>query len=179
MSWRNESNPLGWLRYRAECACRLYRTIDGSMPNSPRGGIDIGFAPSVAALSFIFSAQAYYLHSPTTLHFGPLGKVLVDKRFHRIHHSIEPRHHHSNFGAMTTLWDRLFGTAYFPAKGEWPTIGLADTPEPKTLGEWSSIPFGRRVDPSMGNGGVRVSPRSGQNAIQAPCYGRPAPKSLP
>ena len=41
--------------------------------------------------------------------------MIADNRFHRIHHSIQPQHFDKNFGAGTSLWDQLFGTAYFPA----------------------------------------------------------------
>jgi sterol desaturase/sphingolipid hydroxylase (fatty acid hydroxylase superfamily) len=107
----------------------------------PAALIDIGFAPSVGMLSILFSAQPLFLHSSTTLHFGPLGKAFVDNRFHRIHHSLEAHHLDRNFGAMTTLWDRLFGTAYFPAKDEWPAVGVAGLDEPRSIREWSAIPF--------------------------------------
>lgn len=78
----------------------------------------------------------FYIHSPVRLHLGPLRAILVDNRFHRIHHSLEPRHFDRNFGALTTVWDRMFGTAYFPARDEWPDVGIAAHGEPKTLREW-------------------------------------------
>ena len=90
--------------------------------------------------------QAVFLHSPTTLHYGWLGQLLSDNRYHRIHHSLEPRHFNKNYGTMTTVWDRVFGTAYFPAKDEWPDTGLSDVAEPRTIKEYLDLPlrFGRR-----------------------------------
>ena len=67
----------------------------------------IGWSPCIGPIlgSILFMAEnaatlrsgvllllTYYIHSPIDVHFGRLRKVLVDNRFHRIHHSIEPRH---------------------------------------------------------------------------------------
>ncbi len=90
--------------------------------------------------------QASFIHSPTTIHLGPAGALIVDNRFHRIHHSLEERHFDRNFGAFTTIWDRLFGTAHFPARNEWPDVGLAEVDQPRSVGDWISLPwrYGRK-----------------------------------
>ncbi|WP_343518783.1 sterol desaturase family protein [Sphingomonas sp.] len=95
-------------------------------------------APLVVLLLHLQSA---YIHSSARLHLGPLRRLLVDNRFHRIHHSLEPRHFDRNFGAITPLWDRLFGTACFPARGEWPATGIAGIDQPRTLREWIDLPW--------------------------------------
>lgn len=43
-----------------------------------------------------------------------LNKVWVTPDFHRIHHSIKPKEHHSNFGFNLSIWDRMFGTCTKP-----------------------------------------------------------------
>jgi len=101
---------------------------------------------SVPILGSLLSFQGFYIHSPTRINFGPLGRYLVDNRFHRIHHSMEAGHFDKNFGVFTTLWDSLFGTAYFPAPGEWPQTGVADFPEPTTLRDFLLSPFTWRKD---------------------------------
>lgn len=73
--------------------------------------------------------QTVYIHTPTRLSIGPLSKVFVDNRFHRHHHIRDERRSGYNFAIFTTLWDRLFRTAYFPAKEEWCEVGLAEYPE--------------------------------------------------
>jgi sterol desaturase/sphingolipid hydroxylase (fatty acid hydroxylase superfamily) len=78
----------------------------------------------------------YYIHSNSRLNAGPLRAVLIDNRMHRIHHSREAKHYDKNFGVVTSIWDRLFGTAYFPAEDEWPATGLADRREPQTVLEF-------------------------------------------
>jgi sterol desaturase/sphingolipid hydroxylase (fatty acid hydroxylase superfamily) len=94
---------------------------------------------------FVFTAIAVlyepYIHSPIRLHLGPLRRVFTDNRFHRIHHSRTPAHFDKNFGVYFTLWDQLFGTAYFPKPGEWPETGLAEIDEPKSVREWLDFPL--------------------------------------
>lgn len=102
-----------------------------------------------------------YLHSPMRVSFGPLRAVFADNRFHRIHHSLEPQHFDRNFGAFTTLWDRLFGTAHFPRSGEWPAIGLAEIRQPESVAQWLDLPSRYRaaahpVDPTIGLPGDRA-----------------------
>lgn len=82
-----------------------------------------------------------YIHSPTGLHLGPVGRVLVDNRFHRIHHSSETRHFDRNFGILFSFWDRLFGTVHEPAKSEWPSTGVAGVLPPGSIGEYLLFPL--------------------------------------
>jgi sterol desaturase/sphingolipid hydroxylase (fatty acid hydroxylase superfamily) len=95
----------------------------------------------IPILGVILGVQGHYLHSITRLNLGPLGRVIQDNRFHRIHHSIQPEHYDKNFGVFTTLWDVLFGTAWLPAPGEWPDTGVADMPEPRTVSDFYFAPF--------------------------------------
>ena len=97
-------------------------------------------ADTVPYLGALLAWQGNYEHSPTRLNFGPLGRYFVDNRFHRIHHSAEPRHFDRNFGIFTTLWDSVFGTAYFPAPGEWPRTGVEEMPEPATIWAFLTAP---------------------------------------
>jgi len=39
-----------------------------------------------------------------------LGRVLIVPYLHRVHHSIQRNEHDNNYGAVLSLWDRLFGT---------------------------------------------------------------------
>lgn len=97
--------------------------------------------PAAASVTVVLYLHSLLIHSSTRLHLGPLRAVMVDNRFHRIHHSIEPRHFDLNFGAFTTVWDRLFGTAHFPAREEWPDTGLAEADQPRTFREWWDMPW--------------------------------------
>lgn len=88
----------------------------------------------------LISLHGGYLHSTTRLNFGWFAWIVADNRTHRIHHSLEPRHFDRNFGAYTLLWDKLFGTAYFPARNEWPEVGLEDRREPQSIAQYLHSP---------------------------------------
>ena len=110
--------------------------------------------PGLPFVSLAIWLHIVWIHSPTRANFGPLRALFVDNRFHRIHHSLEERHFDKNFGAFTTLWDRLFGTACFPERGEWPAVGLAEIDEPNGVREWIDLPARyangeRRVDETL------------------------------
>jgi sterol desaturase/sphingolipid hydroxylase (fatty acid hydroxylase superfamily) len=98
-------------------------------------------ARSVPAMTLIMAMHPYFLHSPMKADLGWFRQIIGDNRFHRIHHSTDPAHYNKNFGAFTTLWDRLFGTAYWPAKNEWPEVGLREIDEPKSVAEWITLPL--------------------------------------
>jgi sterol desaturase/sphingolipid hydroxylase (fatty acid hydroxylase superfamily) len=86
-----------------------------------------------------------YIHCPTRLHFGPLRRVLVDNRFHRIHHSTRPEHFDRNFGILFSFWDRMFGTAVEPK--EWPDTGVPGILPPGSIGDYVMFPLrARRSD---------------------------------
>jgi|HubBroStandDraft_6_1064221.scaffolds.fasta_scaffold254214_2 sterol desaturase/sphingolipid hydroxylase (fatty acid hydroxylase superfamily) len=95
----------------------------------------------IPVLGVILGVQGHYLHSTTRLNLGPLGRIIQDNRFHRIHHSMRVEHFDKNFGVFTTLWDSVFGTAHFPAPDEWPPTGLADEPEPQSIADFYFRPF--------------------------------------
>jgi len=120
----------------------------------PMSLLSPAFGPRPFLIGVLISWQPIFLHSATRLQFGPfLRKLIVDGRYHRIHHSLEPRHFDRNFGAVTPLWDWLFKTAYFPRGDEWPEVGLAGIEHPRTIWEWSRLPWRLR-----GAGAGQASP---------------------
>lgn len=98
-------------------------------------------AEAVPWIGLLLWLHIVWIHSPTRANFGPLRILFVDNVYHRIHHSLEERHFDRNFGAFTTLWDRLFGTHYAPEPGEWPDVGLTGIAAPGDVGEWLAQPF--------------------------------------
>jgi sterol desaturase/sphingolipid hydroxylase (fatty acid hydroxylase superfamily) len=53
-----------------------------------------------------------------------LSWLLVTPDMHRVHHSAEPRETNSNFGAVFSFWDRLFGTYVRPGEAGERSYGL-------------------------------------------------------
>jgi len=95
--------------------------------------------PIVATL--FVAVQSMVVHSPLRVHLGPFRRVFVDSRFHRIHHSLELRHFNRNFGTVFTFWDQIFGTAHFPAKDEWPDVGVEGIIPPTTVVQYILAPL--------------------------------------
>lgn len=96
--------------------------------------------PTLPLITAILWCHIVWIHSPTRVTLGPLRWILVDNRYHRIHHSLEEHHFDKNFGAFTTLWDRIFGTSYMPRSDEWPDVGLAEVAQPMGLADWIDLP---------------------------------------
>jgi sterol desaturase/sphingolipid hydroxylase (fatty acid hydroxylase superfamily) len=107
----------------------------------PLSLIKFDFAPMPALLGLGRGALEFYIHSPTTVNFGPARRILVDNRFHRIHHSLEPTHFDRNFGILFSFWDSLFGTAYWPGPDEWPETGIAGISPPASIGAYLLFPL--------------------------------------
>jgi sterol desaturase/sphingolipid hydroxylase (fatty acid hydroxylase superfamily) len=74
-----------------------------------------------------------FLHANIRTNLGPLRYVLVTPQYHRMHHSIEPQDRDHNFGAVLSIWDRLFGTVINDHE-RYPTTGIPDPhfPRPKS-----------------------------------------------
>ena len=106
--------------------------------------IDFGGLEAPLFVMMVMGVLQLYIHSPVTLQFGRLRVVLVDNRYHRIHHSIEVRHFEKNFGILLTVWDRLFGTAYFPAEEEWPATGVDGVAAPRSVIDYLVFPISAR-----------------------------------
>lgn len=117
-----------------------------------------GYVPWIWAA--LFGWQSIYEHSATKLHFGWFRYIIPDNRFHRIHHSRDPKHWNKNFGSGSAIWDLIFGTVYHP-KNEWPDVGLNDIREPKTMREYLFRPFIRVRDDD-------ISSTSNSEATQLP-----------
>lgn len=63
-------------------------------------------------------------HTNTTLPGEKwLSWIIITPRLHRVHHSVLRAEHDSNYGAVFSVWDRLFGTLQ---EREPTAIGLAD-----------------------------------------------------
>ncbi len=92
-------------------------------------------APAVAWTTLLFKVSGNLMHSNTRLTLGPLKYVWNEPRYHRVHHSCEPRHWNKNFAVMPIV-DLIFGTAYFPKSEESWQTGLAEAAEPASIGEF-------------------------------------------
>ncbi len=118
----------------------LLRVIFIFAPTTLVLGIDAG-GVTVASI-LILTAQSSFIHTTSAVNFGRFGRwFLADNLWHRVHHSIDPAHFGRNFATAFPLWDVIFGTARFPARGEWPRTGLPDRAAPETLKDYVLRPF--------------------------------------
>lgn len=66
----------------------------------------------------------YFQHSNIRTNLGPLRHLLVTPQSHRVHHSLDPEHHDTNFGVIFSVWDRIFRTQFHGDGSEYPATGV-------------------------------------------------------
>lgn len=83
----------------------------------------IGFPPELVFVGII-TVLAYqtWIHTETIGKLGPLEKVLNTPSHHRVHHGSDEKYLDKNYGGITIVWDRLFGT--YQVEEETPRYGL-------------------------------------------------------
>jgi exosortase len=115
--------------------------------------IALGFsATSLGVYLLVASVSAVYTHTSLTLPDNidrQLRRWLVTPSVHAVHHSAHQPETDSNYGAVLTIWDRLFGTYLDPEQAAIPRFGLAHfrTPAQTTLAATLLQPFETRSDP--------------------------------
>ena len=96
-------------------------------------------SPAILSFNIFHRCYTKFYHGNIRANLGPLRYVLVTPQSHRVHHSIESRHHDKNFGVLFSVWDRLFGTLYEPAD-EYPKVGLPESEFPAELNSGKYAP---------------------------------------
>jgi sterol desaturase/sphingolipid hydroxylase (fatty acid hydroxylase superfamily) len=72
----------------------------------------LGFSkPVVMAYLLFYSLAKVYQHSANDYTLGPLDRVIISPRYHRLHHHVDNR---CNYGVALTVFDVLFGTVQWP-----------------------------------------------------------------
>lgn len=80
----------------------------------------LGIDPTVILVySILDIIKAFWHHANLKTEIGKLNYVLNSAELHWWHHAMEGPGQHSNYGSVLSIWDRLFGTFYFP-RGQWP-----------------------------------------------------------
>ena len=100
-----DMNPLGQHRNHP-----MQHAITGGLFALPSLMIKVDPA-YIVVLGLIHQTHQLVTHSNIRSDWGWFGRwVLVSPAAHRLHHSIEVRHHDRNFADDLIIWDRLFGT---------------------------------------------------------------------
>jgi sterol desaturase/sphingolipid hydroxylase (fatty acid hydroxylase superfamily) len=121
----------------------------------PAGMLVSVSATEIVFLAAFFSVQGLFIHMRSPINLGPLGVLLVDNRYHYIHHSRDPADYNCNFATRFVFVDRMFGTYRKPGP-ELPATGLCDRAPPTTLGRyllasWDDRKKGAREAESLGS----------------------------
>lgn len=84
-------------------------------------GADVWVLVAYSSLDLV---KGFWQHANLRTHIGRANWVLNSPELHWWHHSPDPRGHRANYGSTLSIWDRLFGTFYWP-RGRWPEqIGI-------------------------------------------------------
>jgi sterol desaturase/sphingolipid hydroxylase (fatty acid hydroxylase superfamily) len=85
-------------------------------------GLSNEAAVAIAFLTVFFTG---FTHANLRTNLGPARYLVVTPQSHRVHHSTEEPHWDHNFGAVLSIWDRLFRTQWNGAH-EYPSVGIPD-----------------------------------------------------
>ncbi len=82
-------------------------------------------------------------HCNVDVDSGPLNRVFSTPDLHRWHHSTVYAEGDTNYGAVTSVWDQLFGNHFDPADRDGPDrIGVGRMPDfPQTFWELERVPL--------------------------------------
>ncbi len=97
----------------------------------------LGMDANSLPVYFIVGIFLALSHIDLDIGFGPLTKLLVSPRYHRIHHAQERALHDLNFATLLPLWDILFGTFRAPVKGQKIRTGVAGVVQ--STGYWRAL----------------------------------------
>ena len=111
---------------------RSFRTLLTSIAQ----GLVIAFMfgqPTLAVIAginifyFVFNTiGSNFRHSHIWISYGPvIEHIFISPAQHQIHHSLERRHWHKNYGEVLAIWDWAFGTLYVPKGHEKLAFGLS------------------------------------------------------
>jgi len=68
--------------------------------------------------------KGFWHHANMRTHIGWFNYIFNSAELHWWHHSTEEKGQRANYGSVLSIWDWVFGTAYY-SKNEWPTtIGV-------------------------------------------------------
>jgi len=85
--------------------------------------VAIGFHPYMVVLCFILVLMyQFWLHTEIISKLGWFEKIFMTPSQHRVHHGSDAMYLDKNFGALLSIWDRIFGT--FQEEQHRPNYGL-------------------------------------------------------
>ena len=100
------------------------------------GGVTAATIFNISFFSLLFGFNGSFRHYHIQFHYPVwLSKWLQSPVMHHTHHSYLEKHWDTNLAAITSIWDRMFGTMYIPEKDEFTPWGIG----PKTQAEYRTF----------------------------------------
>ena len=127
-------------------------------------------APVIVAFVIFTTCYSHFYHGNIRLNLGPLKYILVTPQSHRVHHSLELEYRDSNFGAIFSTWDFIFGTQCTKFD-VYPETGVTDEAFPtEKLGLKSLLltPLSQLLYPFVVMKETYLSPAEAPAEIEAP-----------
>jgi sterol desaturase/sphingolipid hydroxylase (fatty acid hydroxylase superfamily) len=110
----------------------------------------LGLSPTVLLFLVAFdTTTSAFVHSNLNWTLGPLKYVVATPVFHRWHHTPLDQGGNSNFGALFSLWDVLFGTFRMPKHALPAHYGIDDPQFPPGFLGQTVYPFRDLIETSV------------------------------
>jgi sterol desaturase/sphingolipid hydroxylase (fatty acid hydroxylase superfamily) len=117
-----------------------YGLVAGLFAYLFNGGITEATLLNLGFFAVLFGFNGSFRHYHVQFHYPRwLAKWLHSPVMHHVHHSYLAPHWDKNFAAVTSIWDRLFGTLYIPAKDEYTPWGIGPETQPQNRSFWHNL----------------------------------------
>ena len=88
-----------------------------------------------------YAINGFFQHCNVDLRLGMLNYLISGPELHRWHHSMLKKESNHNYGNNLIIWDRVFGTWYWPTDRDVQELGLLNREYPSAFLEQMIIPF--------------------------------------
>lgn len=103
------------------------------------GGITEATLLNVSFFALLFGFNGSFRHYHVQFRYPRwLEKWLQSPAMHHVHHSYLPQHWDTNMAAVTSIWDRVFGTPYIPGKDEYTPWGIGPDDQAEQRSFWQN-----------------------------------------
>ncbi len=103
------------------------------------GGITQATLLNIGFFTLLFGFNGSFRHYHIQFRYPRwLEKWLQSPAMHHVHHSYLPQHRDTNMAAVTSIWDRLFGTLYLPQTDEYTPWGIGPESQVEQRSFWQN-----------------------------------------
>lgn len=100
-------------------------------------GIEEATLMNIGFFTLLFGFNGAFRHYHVQFNYPRwLALWLHSPAMHHVHHSYLPQHLDTNFAAVTSIWDRMFGTLYLPQTDEHTPWGLGPLTQDENRSFW-------------------------------------------